>query len=99
MDILLFFTLETSVLWETRVYNQDARLVASFGTSAVVAPFVGFDKRRMRDINNPLLLGCLIVLIGTINWLLSALQEGRHLSAQSSYVVSDLLHLLPFSSL
>ena len=66
LSILLFFPLETSILWETRVYYQNARLLAFFATSAVVAPFVGYYTRHTRDLKNPLLAGWTIVLIGMI---------------------------------
>lgn len=66
LAILLFFPLETSVLWETRVYYQNARLLAFFAPSAVIAPFVGYYTRHIRDLKNPLLVGWTIVLVGTI---------------------------------
>jgi hypothetical protein len=66
LAILLFFPLETSILWETRVYFQNARLLAFFATTAVVAPLVGYYTRHTRDLKNPLIVGWMIVLIGSI---------------------------------
>lgn len=66
LAILLFFPLETSILWETRVYYQNARLLAFFATSAVVAPFVGWYTRATKDLKNPLVVGWTLVLVGLI---------------------------------
>lgn len=51
---------------EVDTFNTDIRLLAFFGVSAVVAPFVGWYTRITRDLKWPLVVGWTLVLIGAI---------------------------------
>lgn len=66
LSILLLFRLGQVSCGRSEFFDQHARLLAFFATSAVVAPLVGYYTRRTRDLKNPLIVGWMLVLIGTI---------------------------------